>query len=196
MSRNRLSWNSGGHPVYSVYSVYPDPLNPFIETEEPHRRSDFPPRKSFSRPWAGKVFIGRDRNMRDRLVAIKKVIIFEDAKKKAFLQEAQIMKDRRNHHHPEFFWPLLSGPNVVPMWSQCARSSAGFGPSQYLQALGDLWTGPFLGASVWLCVKLPPVSQYLFLVDNKINALLAGMMIQMIMMYIYIYNVIVLYIIW
>lgn len=41
----------------------------------------------------GKVFIGRDRNMRDRLVAIKKVIIFEDAKKKAFLQEAQIMKD-------------------------------------------------------------------------------------------------------
>ncbi|CAK9025340.1 unnamed protein product [Durusdinium trenchii] len=41
----------------------------------------------------GKVFIGRDRNMKDRLVAIKKVIIFEDAKKKAFLQEAQIMKD-------------------------------------------------------------------------------------------------------
>jgi hypothetical protein len=32
--------------------------------------------------------------MRDRLVAIKKVIIYEDAKKKAFLQEAQIMKDR------------------------------------------------------------------------------------------------------
>ena len=43
---------------------------------------------------AAKVFIGRDRNMRDRLVAIKKVIIFEDAKKKAFLQAAQIMKDR------------------------------------------------------------------------------------------------------
>ncbi|CAE7556573.1 CPK2 [Symbiodinium sp. CCMP2456] len=41
----------------------------------------------------GKVFVARDRTMRDRMVAIKKVIIFEDAKKKAFLQEAQIMKD-------------------------------------------------------------------------------------------------------
>ncbi|CAJ1418291.1 unnamed protein product [Effrenium voratum] len=41
----------------------------------------------------GKVFVARDRQLKDRLVAIKKVIIFEEAKKKAFLQEAQIMKD-------------------------------------------------------------------------------------------------------
>lgn len=41
----------------------------------------------------GKVFKARDKNTRDRFVAIKKVIIFEEEKKQAFLKEAQIMKD-------------------------------------------------------------------------------------------------------
>ena len=80
--------------------------------------------------------------MRDRLVAIKKVIIFEDAKKKAFLQEAQIMKDCHRHRCVSVFDFLHLFPAVEDARPQI---SAGFGPSQYLQALGDLRTGPCLG---------------------------------------------------
>lgn len=41
----------------------------------------------------GKVFVAKDREVKDRLVAIKKVIIFDDEKKVAFMKEAQIMKE-------------------------------------------------------------------------------------------------------
>jgi len=41
----------------------------------------------------GKVFVAKDRNMLDRLVAIKKVVIFDEEKKQAFLKEVGIMRD-------------------------------------------------------------------------------------------------------
>mmetsp|Transcript_2590 Transcript_2590/g.7306 ORF Transcript_2590/g.7306 Transcript_2590/m.7306 type:complete len:617 (-) Transcript_2590:127-1977(-) len=41
----------------------------------------------------GKVFVAKDRQMRDRMVAIKKVVIFDDEKKAAFLKEVDIMRD-------------------------------------------------------------------------------------------------------
>jgi len=41
----------------------------------------------------GKVFVARDREIRERMVAIKKVIIFDESKKQAFLKEASIMKE-------------------------------------------------------------------------------------------------------
>eukprot|EP00930_Biecheleria_cincta_P058854 TRINITY_DN44653_c0_g1_i1.p1 TRINITY_DN44653_c0_g1~~TRINITY_DN44653_c0_g1_i1.p1 ORF type:complete len:611 (-),score=123.83 TRINITY_DN44653_c0_g1_i1:195-2027(-) len=46
----------------------------------------------------GKVFKARDKNTKDRFVAIKKVIISDDAKKHAFLKEASIMKDLDHPH--------------------------------------------------------------------------------------------------
>lgn len=41
----------------------------------------------------GKVFLAKDREVNGRVVAIKKVIITDEAKKRAFQKEAQIMKD-------------------------------------------------------------------------------------------------------
>jgi len=41
----------------------------------------------------GKVFVAKDRQMRNRMVAIKKVVIFDDEKKAAFLKEVEIMRD-------------------------------------------------------------------------------------------------------
>jgi len=41
----------------------------------------------------GKVFFARDREVKDRMVAIKKVLVLDDTKKKNFLKEAQIMKE-------------------------------------------------------------------------------------------------------
>lgn len=41
----------------------------------------------------GKVFVARDREIKDRQVAIKKVVIFDEEKKKAFMKEVQIMKE-------------------------------------------------------------------------------------------------------
>lgn len=41
----------------------------------------------------GKVFVAKDREVKDRMVAIKKVIIFDDEKKAAFMKEARIMKE-------------------------------------------------------------------------------------------------------
>lgn len=41
----------------------------------------------------GKVFVARDKEIKDRIVAIKKVIIFDEEKKKAFKREAHIMKE-------------------------------------------------------------------------------------------------------
>eukprot|EP00405_Crypthecodinium_cohnii_P051011 CAMPEP_0206600542 /NCGR_PEP_ID=MMETSP0325_2-20121206/45888_1 /ASSEMBLY_ACC=CAM_ASM_000347 /TAXON_ID=2866 /ORGANISM="Crypthecodinium cohnii, Strain Seligo" /LENGTH=607 /DNA_ID=CAMNT_0054111927 /DNA_START=8 /DNA_END=1828 /DNA_ORIENTATION=+ len=41
----------------------------------------------------GKVFVAKDRQMKNRLVAIKKVSVVDDEKKKAFQREVEIMKD-------------------------------------------------------------------------------------------------------
>jgi len=41
----------------------------------------------------GKVFVAKDREMKNRLVAIKKVIIYDEEKKKAFQKEVLIMKE-------------------------------------------------------------------------------------------------------
>jgi len=41
----------------------------------------------------GKVFVAKDREMKNRLVAIKKVIVFDEEKKKAFQKEVEIMKE-------------------------------------------------------------------------------------------------------
>mmetsp|Transcript_7053 Transcript_7053/g.20039 ORF Transcript_7053/g.20039 Transcript_7053/m.20039 type:complete len:603 (-) Transcript_7053:10-1818(-) len=40
----------------------------------------------------GKVFVARDREMQNRTVAIKKVLVLDESKKKAFQKEANIMK--------------------------------------------------------------------------------------------------------
>lgn len=41
----------------------------------------------------GKVFVAKDREVKDRMVAIKKVIIFDEEKKAAFMKEAKIMQE-------------------------------------------------------------------------------------------------------
>lgn len=41
----------------------------------------------------GKVFVAKDREMQNRMVAIKKVMVFDDEKKKAFQKEVAIMKE-------------------------------------------------------------------------------------------------------
>lgn len=41
----------------------------------------------------GKVFVARDREMKSRTVAIKKVLIMDEERKKVFQREAQIMKE-------------------------------------------------------------------------------------------------------
>ena len=117
-----------------------------------------------------KVFIGRDRNMRDRLVAIKKAgctswpraersvwsarwLSLKTRRKRRFCRRPKLwrtgqttglcleilMEGRCFHWHFFLHW-AWSGVGLLAL----VCPGAGFGPPQYLQAFGDLRTGPFL----------------------------------------------------
>eukprot|EP00440_Ansanella_granifera_P062871 gb/GFBE01068174.1/.p1 GENE.gb/GFBE01068174.1/~~gb/GFBE01068174.1/.p1 ORF type:complete len:623 (+),score=141.17 gb/GFBE01068174.1/:1-1869(+) len=73
----------------------------------------------------GKVYIAQDRAVRDRRVAIKKVVVSDGEKKKAFLAEAQVMKD-------------LDHPNICKLLETYEQSRFMFFVMEYCEG-GELF---------------------------------------------------------
>jgi len=84
---SKLSIERGKRASFSTKSFIPQRVNAEIS-----KRYEIDAHEIGSGGY-GKVFIARDRETKERMVAIKKVIVLDEDKKQGFLKEAQIMKE-------------------------------------------------------------------------------------------------------